>query len=53
MIGELAGIARPSDRDPGSIAIHLMAVDNGARLVRVHDVAGHKQALDIWSAFHR
>ncbi len=53
MIGELTGIAQPSDRDPGSIAIHLMAVDNGALLVRVHDVAGHKQALDTWSAFHR
>ena len=53
MIGELAGIAQPSDRDAGSIAAHLTAISNGALLVRVHDVAGHKQALDTWSAFRR
>ena len=53
MIGELAGIAQPRDRDAGSIAAHLAAISNGALLVRVHDVAGHKQAIDTWSALHR
>ena len=53
MIGELAGIAQPRDRDAGSIAAHLTAISNGALLVRVHDVAGHKQAIDTWSALHR
>ncbi len=51
MIGELAAIAEPRDRDAGSLAAHLKAISNGARLVRTHDVAGHKQALDVWNAF--
>ncbi len=51
MIGELAGIAEPRNRDAGSLAVHLKAISNGARLVRTHDVAGHKQALDVWNTF--
>jgi dihydropteroate synthase len=35
------------DRLPGTLAIHLKAVDNGATIVRVHDVKEHIQALKV------
>ncbi len=31
-----------------TIAVHLRAVHDGARMVRVHDVAEMKQALRVW-----
>jgi len=37
-------------RLPGTLAIHLKAVENGANIVRCHDVAEHKQALAVWEA---
>ena len=52
-IGELAGDAPPTERGPGSIAAALAAVDRGARIVRVHDVADHVQALRLWHAIRR
>jgi dihydropteroate synthase len=47
-IGVLAGVERPEDRAPGTIAVHLACVNRGARLVRAHDVAAHRQALTMW-----
>ncbi len=41
---------RSKDRLAGTIALHLEAVRNGASIVRVHDVAEHKQALDVAEA---
>jgi len=38
------------ERLPGTLAIHLKAVDEGASIVRCHDVAEHKQALAVWEA---
>jgi len=35
------------DRLPGTLAIHLKAVEEGASIVRVHDVAEHIQALAV------
>ena len=37
--------SEPDQRIGGSIASHLLAVDNGAAIVRVHDVAETVQAL--------
>ena len=37
-------------RLPGTLAIHLKAVENGASIVRCHDVAEHRQALAVWEA---
>jgi len=37
-------------RLPGTLAIHLKAVQNGASIVRCHDVAEHKQALVVAEA---
>lgn len=49
-IGLIAGVDSAAQRDPGSISWHLYAASRGAALVRVHDVAGHRQALDVWKA---
>jgi dihydropteroate synthase len=47
MIGEIAGVERAVDRDPGSLAVHLHSARRGAAMVRVHDVAAHVQALAV------
>ena len=38
----------PQDRLPGTLAIHLKSVENGASIVRCHDVAEHQQALSVF-----
>lgn len=38
------------ERLPGTLAIHLKAVENGASIVRCHDVAEHQQALSVLRA---
>jgi len=40
----------PADRLPGTLALHLEAVRNGASIVRCHDVKEHFQALKIFEA---
>jgi dihydropteroate synthase len=40
----------PDRRLPGSIAAHLLAVDNGANIIRAHDVAETVQALRVHAA---
>jgi len=47
---EREGIAasKPENRLGGTLAAHLYAVQAGAQMVRVHDVAEMKQALRIW-----
>jgi dihydropteroate synthase len=35
-------------RLPGTLAIHLSALQNGASIVRCHDVAEHTQAIKVW-----
>jgi dihydropteroate synthase len=49
-IGEITGVAEPRDRLAGSVAAAVLAVANGARVVRVHDVAATVQALAVRSA---
>lgn len=49
-LGKIAGIQNPQMRDAASIAAHLFAYARGADVLRVHDVAGHAQALKIWKA---
>ncbi|MGB3749888.1 MAG: dihydropteroate synthase [Rhodanobacter sp.] len=50
MIGTLTGRARPADRAAGSAAAALIAVQRGARLVRVHDVLPTVDGLAVWRA---
>jgi dihydropteroate synthase len=52
MIGTLIGNAEPTSRAAGSAAAALIAVQRGARMVRVHDVAATVDALAVWQAVH-
>ena len=45
--------SQPMERLGGSIAAHLLAVENGAAIVRVHDVAPTAQALAVAAAIRR
>ena len=38
------------DRLPGTLAIHLKAYENGASIIRTHDVKEHVQAFKVNSA---
>ena len=49
-IGRLTGRDAPHERVHGSVAAALIAVQRGARLVRVHDVAATVDALKVWNA---
>ena len=40
----------PEERLGATLAVHLHAVANGAKMVRVHDVQAMKQALRVWRA---
>ncbi|MEA2951261.1 MAG: dihydropteroate synthase [Alphaproteobacteria bacterium] len=42
--------SQPGERLAGSLAAHLLAVENGAAIVRVHDVAETVQALRVAEA---
>jgi dihydropteroate synthase len=48
-LGQITGRA-VGDRVAASVAAHLIAVQNGAMLVRVHDVAATVDALKVWAA---
>jgi len=50
MIGKLTGRDDPAERAAGSVAAALIAVQRGARMVRVHDVAATVDALAVWQA---
>ncbi|WP_161960821.1 dihydropteroate synthase [Xanthomonas campestris] len=49
-IGELTGRQVAADRVHGSVAAHLIAAQQGAQLLRVHDVAATVDALKVWHA---
>jgi dihydropteroate synthase len=52
MIGTLTGRQVPAERMAGSVAAALIAVQRGARMVRVHDVAATVDALAVWQPVH-
>ena len=41
--------AEPKRRDPATSILSALAAEAGAWGVRVHDVAGTRAALDLWS----
>ena len=45
--------SEPTERLGGSIAAHLLAVENGAAIIRVHDVAPTIQAFAVATAIRR
>ncbi len=52
-IGEITGVDAPAQRLAGSLAAALSAMAAGAAIVRVHDVAQTRQALDMMRAMNR
>ena len=49
-IGEALGGAEPTQRAVGSVAAHLLSIQQGACMVRVHDVKATSDAIKIWQA---
>ncbi len=49
-IGTIAGEPDPQRRAPGSITAALFALERGASILRVHDVAETVQAIRVWTA---
>jgi dihydropteroate synthase len=52
MLGKLTG-REPNERVHASVAAALAAVQNGAHIVRVHDVAATRDALTVWNAVNK
>jgi dihydropteroate synthase len=51
-IGRITG--RPADeRLAGSLAMALLALEGGAKILRVHDVKETKDVVAVWEAVHR
>lgn len=49
MLGAITG-REVGDRLPASLAAALLALEGGARILRVHDVAAMRDAVAVWSA---
>jgi dihydropteroate synthase len=49
-IGRLTGVGAPTERLAGSLASAVLAARDGARIVRVHDVAATVEALAVQAA---
>ncbi|WRH61891.1 MAG: dihydropteroate synthase [Fuscovulum sp.] len=49
-IGTIGGEDQADRRMPGSVAVALAGVAQGAQVLRVHDVAETRQALRLWQA---
>ena len=49
-LGYVTGREVPAERVAASVAAALLAVERGARVVRVHDVLETVDALTVWRA---
>ena len=49
-IGKISRDEPPKARLPGSLAAALAGIERGAQILRVHDVAETRQAIDVWRA---
>ncbi len=53
-VGAVAGVEEPAERDFGTCGVCISAIENGARILRVHDVAGAAQAVNAyWAVSHK
>jgi len=52
-VGELTGMRAANARVYGSVGAAVAAYDRGARILRVHDVAATRQALDVADGIRR
>ncbi|WP_199053220.1 dihydropteroate synthase [Aquitalea sp. ASV15] len=50
MLGAITGEAVPAERLGASLAVALLSLQQGARIVRVHDVKASHQVLQVWRA---
>ena len=48
-IGKLIG-DKESERDSGTLAISLLMASKGIHIVRIHEVAATRRALDVWQS---
>ena len=53
LVGAIAGVADAKDRDIATFGVSLGAIEQGANIVRVHDVAGFYQFLNGFWAIAR
>ncbi|MEO5349757.1 MAG: dihydropteroate synthase [Magnetococcus sp. YQC-3] len=51
LVGNMTRVEEAARRDAGSHVLAALGVMNGARIVRVHDVAGARQAMDVVHAW--
>lgn len=49
-IGEALGGAEPTQRVVASVAAHLLSIQQGACMVRAHDVKAMSDAIKVWQA---
>ena len=49
-IGQVLGGAEAVERAVGSVAAHLLSIQQGACMVRVHDVKATADAIKVWKA---
>ena len=49
-IGTIGGAEVAAERMPGSLAVALQGIAQGAQIIRVHDVAETAQAFRLWLA---
>lgn len=49
-LGAVTGVQSPAERVHASVAAAVLAVDSGARVLRVHDVRATVEALKVWQA---
>ena len=52
MLGEITGQA-VGDRVVASVTAAVIAAEQGARIIRVHDVAATKEGLAVWAALRK
>jgi dihydropteroate synthase len=53
-LGDIARVTEPAERVHATIGANVAALERGARVFRVHDVAPNRQALDVaWAIMQR
>ncbi|MEO8421712.1 MAG: dihydropteroate synthase, partial [Hyphomicrobium sp.] len=50
LIDHISDVPNPRDRVPGSLAAALAGAAQGVQIIRAHDVAATRQALNVWRA---
>lgn len=52
-IGALTGVEQADQRDPGSMAVHLLCLQKGACIVRAHNVSLSLQMARVWDGYRK